>query len=47
LKLNGTHQFVVYIDGVNVLGGIGHTMQENRGSLIVASKETVREVNAD
>jgi len=38
---------VVYADDVNILGGSGHSIQEKRGSLIVASKETGREVNAD
>jgi len=47
LKLIGAHKFVVYADDVNILGGSGHTIQENRGSLIVASKETGREVNVD
>ena len=47
LQLNGTHQALVYADDVNILGGSGHSIQEKRGSLIVASKETGREVNAD
>jgi len=29
LKLNGTHQLLVYADDVNVLGGSIHTMKEN------------------
>ena len=29
LKLNGTHQFVVYADDVNMLGGSIHTVKEN------------------
>ena len=32
LKLNGTHQQLVYADDVNILGGSVHTVQENRGS---------------
>jgi hypothetical protein len=32
LKLNGTHQRLVYADDVNMLGGSVHTVQENRGS---------------
>jgi len=39
LKLNGTHLFLVYAD-VNILGGGVET-------LVVASKETGLEVNAD
>ena len=29
LKLNGIHQFLVYADDVNILGGSVHTVQEN------------------
>ena len=47
LKLNGTHQFLVYADDVNVLGGSIHTVKENVEALIVTSKETGLEVNAD
>jgi len=47
LKLNGTHQLLVYADDVNVLGGSLHTVKENAEALIVASKENGLEVNAD
>ena len=47
LKLNGTHQILVYADDVNILGGSVHTIKENSEALIVASKEIVLEVNAD
>ena len=47
LKLNGTHQLLVYADDVNILGGSVHTVKENVKALIVASKETGLEVNAD
>ena len=47
LKLNGTHQFLVYADDVNILGGNVHTIKENAESFIVASKETELEVNVD
>ena len=30
LKLNGTHLFVFYVDGVNILGGRVHTVKGNR-----------------
>ena len=46
LKLNGTHQLLVYADDFNVLGGSLHTVKENVEALIVASKETGLEVNA-
>ena len=47
LKLNGTHQLLAYADDVNILGGSVHTVKENVKALIVASKETGLEVNAD
>jgi 3D (Asp-Asp-Asp) domain-containing protein len=42
LKLNGTHQHLVYADDVNihVLGGSVHSIKENSNALVVASKET-------
>jgi len=46
LKLNGTHQLLVYVD-VNILGGSVHTVKENTEALVVVSKETGLEVNAD
>jgi len=45
LKLNGTHQVLVYADDVNILGGSVHTIKENAEALIVASKEIGLEVN--
>jgi hypothetical protein len=47
LKLNGTHQLLVYADDVNVLGGNVHTMKKNTQALLVSSKETGIEVNTD
>jgi hypothetical protein len=47
LKLNGTHQLLVYVDGVNIMGGTVHTMKENAEALVVANKEIGLEVNAD
>jgi len=47
LKLNGTHQLLVYADDVNVLGGSVHTVKKNTEALIVSSKETGLGVNAD
>jgi hypothetical protein len=47
LKLNGSHQLLVYADDVNILGGSVHTVKENAEALVVASKEIGLEVNAD
>jgi hypothetical protein len=47
LKLNGTHQLLACVDEVNTLGGNVHTTQKNTEALVVASKETGLEVNAD
>jgi len=46
LKLNGTHQLLVYADDVNILGGSIHTVKKNIEALMVVSKETGQEVNA-
>ena len=47
LKLNGTHQLLVYADDVNMLGGSVHTIKKNSEALVVASKENELEVNAE
>jgi hypothetical protein len=47
VKLNGTHQLLVYADDVNILEGSVHTIKENAEPLIVAGKEIGLEVNAD
>jgi len=47
LKLNGTHQLLVYANDVNLLGGSVHTIKETAEALVVASKEIGLEVNAD
>ena len=47
MKLNGTHQLLVYGDDGNILGGSVHTIKEKAEALLVASKETELEVNAD
>ena len=47
LKLNGTHQLLVYAGDVNVLGGSVLTIEKNTEALVVASKGTELEVNAD
>jgi hypothetical protein len=47
LKLNGTHQLLVYSDDVNTLGGSVHTIKKTAEALIVASKETGLVVDDD
>jgi hypothetical protein len=47
LKLNGTHQLLAYADDVNILGGSVQTVKENAEALVVATKKTGLEVNAD
>ena len=47
MKLNGTHQFLVYADDVNVLGRSVHTIKENTEALIMASKQIGLELNMD
>jgi hypothetical protein len=46
LKLNGTHQLLDYAD-VNFLDGSVHTVKKNTEDLVIASKETGLEFNAD
>ena len=47
LKLNDTHQLLVYADYVNILGGSVHTVKKNAEALVAATKEIGLEVNAD
>ena len=47
LKLNGTHQLLVYADDVNIRGGSVQTVKENAETLVVAGKEIGLEVGAD
>ena len=47
LKLNGTHQLVVYADDVNILGGRICTIKRDTKALIVTSKGNGLEVNAE
>ena len=47
MKLNGTHQLLVYVDDVNTFGGSIHTIKKNAEALAAATKETVLEVNVD
>jgi len=47
LKLNGTHQLLVYADDVNILCGSVRALKKNTEALVVASKEIGVAVNAD
>jgi hypothetical protein len=38
LSLNGTHQFSVYVDDVNMLGGSVQTIKKNTETFLVTSK---------
>jgi hypothetical protein len=40
LKLNGTHQHLVYADDVNILGASVQSLKQNTKVFIIASKET-------
>ena len=47
LKLNGTHQVLVYADDFNLWDRRIHTIKKNTEALLVGSKEIGLEVNAD
>ena len=47
LKLNGTHQLLVHANDVNILVGSVLSVKKNTEALLVGSKETGLEVNAD
>jgi hypothetical protein len=47
LKLNGTHQLLVYAVDANILGGSVHAIKKNTDTLVAASKEICLEVNAE
>jgi hypothetical protein len=47
LKLHGVHQLLVYADDRNTMGRRVHTIKTNTEALVVASKETGTEENAD
>jgi hypothetical protein len=47
LKLNGTHQLLVYADDVNLLGDNIDTIKKNMETLIDASKAVGLEVNTE
>jgi hypothetical protein len=47
LKLNGTHQLLIYADNVNLLGDNIDTLKKNTETLMDASKEVGLEVNTE
>jgi hypothetical protein len=47
LKLNGTHQVLVYPNDVNLLGDYTDTMKKNKETLIDGSKVVGLKVNAE
>jgi hypothetical protein len=47
LKLNGTHQLLVYADDVNLLGDNTDVIKKNTETLIDANKEVGLEVNTE
>ena len=47
LKLNGTHQLLVYADDANKMEGSEHSIKKNTEPLLFASKQIRLQVNAD
>ena len=47
MKLNGTHQLLVYAYDDNIFGGCIHTTKNNSEAIVVARKEPGIEVNTD
>jgi hypothetical protein len=47
MKLNVTHDLLVYVDFVNVMGGSERTVKKKAGILVVAIMEIGLKVNAD
>jgi hypothetical protein len=47
VELNGTHQLLVYADGVNFLGDSVNTIKENSQTLLEASRDIGLEINAE
>jgi hypothetical protein len=47
LKLNGTHQLLVYADDVHLLDDSINTIKENSETLLEASKNIGLEINAE
>ena len=47
LKLNGTHQLLVYADDVNILRRCVQVAMKNTDALVIAGKEIGLEAHAD
>jgi hypothetical protein len=47
LKLNDTHQLLVYADNINILGGRIHNVKKNTEALTLSSKKSGLEVNSN
>jgi hypothetical protein len=47
LKLNGTHQLLVYADDINLLGDNTNIIKKNTGAITDASKDVALEVNTE
>jgi len=47
LKVGNTHHLLLYANDVNILGRSIHTIRKNTEALVVASKETGLQVNAE
>jgi hypothetical protein len=47
LELKGTHQLLVYVDGINLLGDSINTIKGNTKTLLEAGRDIDLEINAE